>query len=48
MTVDAHGSNPGGRWLDVSGVALSVACVAHCLALPVAAALLPFLGMGGR
>lgn len=31
------------RWLDVAGLSASFACLAHCLLLPIALALLPAL-----
>lgn len=34
-------------WGDMAGVSLSVACLLHCLALPVVAAFLPVLGLAG-
>ncbi|WP_292104875.1 MerC domain-containing protein [Brevundimonas sp.] len=32
-------------WGDIAAIGLSIACLAHCLALPVAAAFLPMLGL---
>lgn len=37
-------SSVSAKWLDLSGVLLSAACVAHCLALPLAASLVPVAG----
>jgi hypothetical protein len=42
-----HPNRQGGRrnapWLDVVGITASLACLAHCLLLPLAIALLPAL-----
>ena len=35
-------------WGDMAAIGLSIACLAHCLALPVAAAFLPVLGLGSE
>ena len=35
-------------WGDMAAIGLSIACLAHCLALPVAAAFLPVLGVGSE
>ena len=32
-------------WGDMAAIGLSIACLAHCLALPLAAAFLPMLGL---
>lgn len=40
----AQSARPTRPWLDISGLALSAACIVHCLALPVVASLLPALG----
>jgi len=33
-------------WGDIAAIGLSIACLAHCMALPLAAAFLPMLGLG--
>ncbi|MFN3814677.1 MerC domain-containing protein [Brevundimonas sp.] len=35
-------------WGDVAAIGLSIACLAHCLALPLAAAFLPMLGLASE
>ena len=46
--MNASASNPriaARSWGDMAAIGLSAACLAHCLALPLAAALLPVLGL---
>ena len=38
-------SSSTGRWPDLVALAVSGLCLGHCLALPVLAALLPFIGV---
>jgi len=41
-------SSPPNRLFDISAISLSGLCLAHCLALPIAAAFLPALGAWSR